>query len=212
MREGHIKLRRIFYNGSGFTLIEIIGVLAVLAILVALVAPKIFKTVAESKTTRLAVEVNTYSIAVARWYKDMGTLASLKNNGTIDTTDNNFHNKLISSGGKTAGLWSKWQGPYIDSVGNILIGTGLAIRTRPGTAGTGVPGNNDGTSFDLNDDNANDMDGLQVVFMRITGATSSDFNSLDSAIDRGLNSAQNATSGKVKFNGASTIHIWLSSG
>ena len=203
-----MKHKRLSSNASGFTLIEIIGVLAVIAILVALVAPKIFQTIAESKTTRMAAEVNTYSIAVVNWYKDVGTLQSLTAAGVANGTDTTFHDELIAASATPLLLWTRWQGPYIDSVANIAIGTALAVQTNAGAAGTAAPGDN-ATSFDLNDDNANDMAGQQVVAIVITGASATDFARLDAAIDSGLT---NSNSGKIKLDsGNGNIYIWLAS-
>lgn len=197
---------------SGFTLIEMIGVIAIIAILAAFVTPKVFQVIQDSKVTRFAGEINGYNTAVTNWYKDIGSIQSLNASGVLDSTENNFHTDLISNGGTTptTGLWSNWNGPYIDNVSNISIGSGFRIETNPGTAGTGAPAANNGTAFDLNDDNANDMDSKQVVAARLTGVAASDSLKLDGIIDKGLTAANRATSGKVKYSGT-TVYIYLNS-
>ncbi len=205
-------MKNIFNRKSGFTLIEMIGVIAVIAILAAFITPKVFQVIQDSKVTRFAGEINGLKSAVTGWYKDIGSLQSLRANGTLDSTENNFHEDLINNTGTTptTGLWANWNGSYIDSVENISIGTGFRIETRPGTAGTGAPAANNGTSFDLNDDNENSMAGQQVVAVRLTGVPASDSLKLDGIIDKGLTVANRATSGKIKYSGT-TVYVYLTS-
>ena len=205
-------MKNIFKRKSGFTLIEMIGVIAVIAILAAFVTPKVFKVIQDSKVTKLAGEIPTYTTAITNWYTDIGTIKALNDNGTLDTYEVNFENDLMSNTGTTSttGLWANWNGSYIDSVANISLGTGFRIQTYPGTAGTGAPAANSGTAFDLNDNNANSMGGKQVVSIRLTGVPASDSLKLDSIIDKGLSVANRASSGKVKYSGT-TVYIYITS-
>jgi general secretion pathway protein G len=199
-------------NEAGFTLIEMVGVLAVIAILAALVAPKIFEVIADSKATRMAAEARTYRDAVTKWYKDIGTLKSLVAAGTVTTPDTAFNTALTANGGTTAttGLWAKWHGPYIDGVKNIPIGTALTIETNAGVASV-VAAN--ATSWDLTDDGTADMATTnQVVAMKITGITQSEFDKVDAVIDSGFSttSSANLSQGKVKYDSTNSImYIYL---
>ncbi len=208
-----MKVKSFVHGKSGFTLIEMIGVIAVIAILAAFITPKVFQVIQDSQVTRFAGEVNGYKTAVTNWYKDIGSIQSLRNNGNLDNTENNFHLDLISNTGSptsTTGLWANWNGPYIDSVSSVSLGTGLDIQTQPGTAGAGVPVATEGTSFDLDDDGANDMASRQVVAIELAGVAASDSIKLDGIIDKGLTATNRATSGKVKYSGT-TVYIYLTS-
>ncbi len=91
-----------FGRKSGFTLIEMIGVLSVIAVLAAFIAPKIFKTVDDSKVTRFVGTVPVYANAVTSWYKDIGTLMSLDASEAATTHDISFQDERISASGNTA--------------------------------------------------------------------------------------------------------------
>ncbi|MCP4412204.1 MAG: prepilin-type N-terminal cleavage/methylation domain-containing protein [Gammaproteobacteria bacterium] len=205
-----MKVKSIINSKSGFTLIEMIGVIAIIAILAAFITPKVFQVINDSKVTRFAGEVNGYKAAVTNWYKDIGSIQSLTNGGALDPTEANFHNDLISNGGNSALLWANWNGPYIDGVTNLALGTGLDIQTQPGTAGAGAPVATEGTSFDLDDDGVNDMDSKQVVAIELVGVAATDTIKLDGIIDKGLTVGTRATSGRVKYNGT-TVYVYLTS-
>ncbi len=202
-------MKNVSNSKSGFTLIEMIGVIAVIAILAAFVTPKIFKVIEDSKITRFAGEVPVYTNAVANWYKDIGTLQSLNAAGAVVTNDSSFQVELIGKQG-TALLWANWDGPYIDSVASPAIGTVLTFRSYAGLAGTAAPVATAVNSFDLDDDNKNDMDGKRVVSIVLTGVTSAQQLKVDSILDKGLTAARRATSGKVKYSGTQLI-IYLAS-
>ena len=197
-------------NKSGFTLIEMIGVIAVIAILAAFVTPKVMQAIQDSRVTRFAGEINSYKSAVTRWYKDIGSLQSLRPTGALLITDTSFQNELISRGVNAALLWAQWNGPYIDSVNNTSIGTTLTIRTQAGNTGAGAPAANNGNAFDLDDDNVNDMVGQQVVSLLLTGVSISDFTKLDNMIDSVPTVGTPETGGKVKRSGTS-MYVYLTS-
>ncbi|KHE93187.1 MAG: type II secretion system GspH family protein [Candidatus Scalindua rubra] len=200
---------------SGFTLIEMIGVVAIIAILSAFITPKVFEVIEDSKVTRFAGEVSTYTAAVTNWYKDIGSLRSMRSNGVLTATDTSFQVELMDNQGSTptTGFWARWNGPYIDSVSNISLGTALTIESRVGSTSTGPPAAGNSTTFDLNDDNANDMANKQVVAIRLSGVTLGQFTKIDSILDRGLTAANNQTSGKVKYTtaGGGRVYIYIAS-
>ncbi len=209
-----MKVKSIVNDKSGFTLIEMIGVIAIIAILAAFITPKVFKTIEDSKVTRFAGEVPTYASAVTGWYKDIGTLQSLVAAGTASGTDTTFQVELIANQGTTAttGLWTNWDGPYIDSVANISLGTALTIETNAGTAGTAQPSDATSMAFDLDDDDANDMANTQVVAIKLTGISDGEFAKIDGMLDKGLTASRNDTSGKVKYDATNDIlYIYLAS-
>ncbi|MGR3179328.1 MAG: type II secretion system protein [Candidatus Anammoxibacter sp.] len=199
-------IKRRVNSEKGFTLIEMIGVIAVVAILGAVVAPKVFKVISESKGSRMSTDASTYAKAVGAWYKDIGTLKSLDVSGNTQD-DTAFHTALMKSGG-SGGLWSKWDGPYIDSVGNVGVGTALTIGTIAGVVGSSTPVVTTAGDFDLDGDSQNDMSGRQVVYMEITGVTDEEFATVDDAIDGG----GGAEIGKVKYDATGDIlRIYLQS-
>ncbi len=202
-------MKSFFNRKSGFSLIEMIGVIAVIGILAAIATPKVFKVINDSKVTRFAGEISSYTTAATNWYKDIGTLNSLNAAGVIVANDATFQDELIASQG-TAALWVDWDGPYIDSVTNNAIGTTLVFYSYNGLAGTAAPTATSVQSFDLNDDNANDMAGKQVVSIRVTGVSASDVIRIDSILDKGLTVANRATSGRVKYSGT-TLYIYIAS-
>ena len=205
-------MKVVFSRKSGFTLIEMIGVIAVIAILAAFITPKVFKVIKDSKVTRFAGEIPTYTTAVTNWYKDIGTLQSLNVSGVVVTNDATFQTALMANQGTTAttGLWADWDGPYIDSVASKSIGTALVFYSYAGLAGTAPPVATAVNSFDLNDDNANDMAGKQVTSISLTGVSASDVIKVDSILDKGLTGSTRATSGRVKYSGT-TLYIYLAS-
>ncbi len=209
-----MKVKSIVNDKSGFTLIEMIGVIAIIAILAAFITPKVFKTIEDSKVTRFAGEVPTYATAVTGWYKDIGTLQSLAAAGTANGTDTTFQAELIANLGTTTttGLWTNWDGPYIDTVANISAGTALTIETNAGTAGTAQPSNATSMAFDLDDDDANDMASTQVVAIKLTGISDGEFAKIDGMLDKGLTASRNDTSGRVKYDSTNDIlYIYLAS-
>lgn len=207
-------MKSVLSRKPGFTLIEMIGVIAVIAILAAFITPKVFKTIEDSKVTRFAGELPAYASAVTSWYKDVGTLQSLNASGVATTPDTSFQTELIANQGTTptTGLWTNWDGPYIDSVANISLGSVLTVETNAGAAGTAAPAATNSTAFDLDDDNANDMASKQVVAIKLTGILDGEFNKVDAILDKGLTAANNATSGRVKYDSTGDImYIYMAS-
>ncbi len=207
-------MKSILSRKSGFTLIEMIGVIAIIAILAAVITPKIFKTIEDSKVTRFAGEVPSYASAVTSWYKDIGTLQSLNASGVATTPDTSFQVELIGNQGTTAttGLWTNWDGPYIDTVANISLGSVLTVETNAGTSGTSAPSNATSMAFDLDDDDANDMASKQVVAIKLTGISDGEFAKIDGIMDKGLTVSRKDTSGRVKYDASGDImYIYLAS-
>ncbi len=192
-----------FSRKSGFTLIEMIGVVAIIAVLAALMTPKVFESIDDSKVSRFVGTVPTFTAAVTGWYKDIGTLKSLDASGVATTPDTSFQDELISTSGNTALLWAQWDGPYVDSVETSGFGSVLTIETNAGTSGTSAPIASDVKAFDLDDDQKNDMAGKQVVSLKLTGLSSNVCTKIDRVLDKGFNVTNRATSGRVKYWGAS---------
>lgn len=203
----------ILRNSKGFTLIEIIGVLAVIAILAAMLAPRVFETIADSKSNRMANEIKAMKAAVANWYRDIGTLEALDGGGIPTNSDLLFQRDLVRNESVAgAGLWAKWNGPYLDSgldatfyLSSVPIGgTFMTIQTQPtGTA-----------DFDLDGDGTDDTikAGTQVVFLEIQTVDSSDFIRVDRILDAGMTDegilGANQSAGKVEYAGT-TMRIYI---
>lgn len=201
---------------GGFTLIEMIGVLAVIAILAAMVAPKIFKVINDSRVTRMAGDIRGISAGVADWYKDVRTLNPLHaTTGAIVTGDNTTWNtQLFTSGGVTAGLWARWQGPYIEDLSAInSIGSTATIENCAATAAAVASGTCVGVDFD--GDGATDVAaGRRIVWLVLQNVADADFQSLDDIMDPGqtaLTAAQRQARGKVKWDGTSVLRVYLAS-
>ncbi len=194
---------------KGFTLIEIIGVLAVISILAAILAPKVFEVIAEAKSTRASAEIQVYSAAVAKWYKDVGSLVPLNStSGAPNAVDDDaWHNQLISNGGVTLLGWGKWLGPYIDGTPVASVGDVATIRNHDGSATVPAVSND---TFDLNGDGASNTGaGTRVIYLHLTGVTSLDFNRVENVLDSGVGGTAN-TSGRVKWNtGTNVMRIYL---
>ncbi len=207
-------MKSVLSRKSGFTLIEMIGVIAIIAILAAFITPKVFKAIEDSKVTRFAGEIPSYATAVTGWYKDVGTLQSLNASGVATTPDTSFQTELIANQGTTSttGLWTNWDGPYIDSVANISLGSALTLETNAGTSGTSAPAATNSTAFDLDDDDANDMASKQVAAIKLTGVSDGEFSKIDGILDKGLTASRNATSGRVKYDSTGDImYVYLTS-
>jgi type II secretory pathway pseudopilin PulG len=191
-----------------------IGVLAVIAILAAMVAPKIFKVISDSQTTRVASESRTYASAVADWYKDVRTLRPLDAAGaTLVANDTAWHTQLTTPLSATAGLWARWAGPYIDGAPQTAVGTSSAIENCASAGAAPSAANCSGVDFDFN--NSNDVTvGSRVVWQTIVGASLAEFNDVDRIIDgaQGANAAQRQARGRVKYDTAtSTMRVYLAS-
>ena len=197
-------------NKKGFTLIEMIGVLAVIAILAAFIAPKVFKVIKESKPAKFAAQTRTYSTAIVDWYKDIGTLQSIAAGGGLNATDASFQVELMTKGANSGGSWVNWNGPYIESVSGVAIGTTLTIATIPCTVGSSTAASDtEGMSFDFDGDGNNDMSGQQVVTIQVTGVTQVDFDAVNGIIDKGI---ANEDHGKVKYDAAGDVlYLYLAS-
>lgn len=196
-------------SSKGFTLIEIIGVLAVIAILAAMLAPRVFETIADSKSNRMANEVRTYRAAVSNWYRDIGTLQALNGSGLPNSSDNQFQQDLIRSESSSAGLWSKWNGPYLDTgldptfyLSSLPIGgTFMTIQTQLGVR-----------NFNLDGISGDDTTGSQVVYLEIQSVDVNDFIRIDRIIDSGMTgegtNGANNNEGKVEYDGG-VMRIYL---
>ncbi|MBF0170454.1 MAG: prepilin-type N-terminal cleavage/methylation domain-containing protein [Nitrospinae bacterium] len=200
---------------GGFTLIEMIGVLAVIAILAAMVAPKIFKVINDSRVTRMAGDIRGISSGVADWYKDLRTLNPLAAAGTIVTTDDTaWDGQLMTNGGTTAttGLWSRWQGPYIDGVGSITsIGDGAVIENCASDGAAPSATTCAGVSFDDNA-TADVAANRRIVWLTLQNVAVADFEALDEIMDPGMATATIESRGKVKYDATGLVlRVYLAS-
>ena len=100
-----LKIKKMFKNQQGFTLVELLVVIAVIAILAAVVTPNVFKAVDKSKVSATIAEYDAIKTAVITYHADTsmwpaagGDLVSL----TSANKDNN--GRVVDS----------WDGPYLD--------------------------------------------------------------------------------------------------
>jgi len=218
-------MKKILKSKAGFTLIEIIGVLAVISVLAALVAPKVFDTIAQSKAAALASDLRSYQSAIQDWYADVGTLrvltttgstAVVPNCGTLVTatgTTTDLGLQLMNKGTNTLNLWTRWRGPYLDSVKSTSIGT---VNTLNVCLGTATTPSNANTNFSLSESAAlqSSNNGKITAYLSYSGVTVIDWRRIEQIVDGGTatNGASNGEAGgspvkgKVKFDGAVAVN------
>ncbi len=220
--------KKIRKSNCGFTLIEMIGVLAVVAVLVALIIPKVFDIIASSKIDALAAALKTYETAVTKYYVDIGSVLPLNASGTPQTENNGNSGTARSMAARLtlsssdplntgAGLWSKFNGPYLEKFETSSpagLGTNMYIPARAAVSyGTAVTGNNLGWDLKGDDGNSDLGSGSNVVYFRLTGLGEDDFLELDRIIDAdiGGTDAEKVLRGRAKWHSGSsgTLYLYL---
>jgi prepilin-type N-terminal cleavage/methylation domain-containing protein len=207
---------------KGFTLIEMIGVLAIIAILVAAIGPRIFDTIQDSRITNAVTFVRTLESATTRYFADVGTLQALNNaTGAAVNPNNDANARLLADmlslqqAPVTAGLWSRWRGPYMPDLrlNNPPIGTTMFVEARNGTGPALAAANN--TAWDLNGDGASNAAGRQIIALEIRGVPQAQFERVDAILDAGIGDtpAEKQARGRVKWNAANggTLRILIQS-
>jgi len=144
-----MKQSDIEYNEKerGFSLIELIGVLAIIAVLGSIAAPRIFKTIEDSKASTVVENIHNLKTTVAQFYKDTGRqpyqYSDLTSGGYVK------YHQLTNNKAKIKG----WNGPYLESeLDNPFKGVAR------------IYGYN-GNAFDMDGDGTDDVKGVTLYYI-----------------------------------------------
>lgn len=191
---------RLVVSQHGMTMIEMIGVLGVIAVLAGLILPRVFEVIAESKVEALVTAVQTYETAITTYYKDVGTILPLDNQGIPQVENSGDSNQPLSLPARltlsasdplvnnnSLNLWPKFQGPYLRTFNSQFppeIGTRMllpAMQAIPLNSAV-TPTN---VGWDLKgDDGLSDLDtNANVVYFRLEGIGEEEFLKFDKMVD-----------------------------
>lgn len=218
--------RRLFIRSqSGFSLVEMIGVLAIIAILAVVIVPKVFSTIASSRTTNAVGSVTAVKSSISEFAGKYGTLPVTTANSRIDDLlvtagmlDNRFVTKIGVQPGTTlvtgatwtrsaAGQWTATGGTDQSAQSRIICLN--STTTAPSTA--------TGSNFRLQGNGTNLPAGSLVVAAVIVNVTGAEARELSTKIDGESLSATSNTAaddrGKVAYaapvNGLTTAYVYI---
>ena len=153
----------------GFTLAEILVALALIALLAAVLLPTVAGQILKGDAARVQQDLEAVRAGVDQFLADVhrypGKYSDLSTKISTNTAAPTFHMD-INAAGYSAGLVSKWGGPYVTKdTQNAVIETGFG-----GTIQNGF-----GKSLNTN--------GINYLTIRIHGIAPADYDKIDQAID-----------------------------
>lgn len=198
-------IRNGFRNRKGLSALETIGAMTAITVIAFLMLPKIQETIAHASAARIAMESNTYTAALVKWYQDVGALHSMDKFGDEKSYDDHFEKALLAIPCEDfiEGLCANWKGPYIkdDSLRKPIIGKSARLVSTNGASGVDA-----GTfdQWDLTGKNTGSLDDTnQVVALVIDKVPQKDAMNVDGIMDQGLSDKKNQSpwyvGGRVKW-------------
>jgi prepilin-type N-terminal cleavage/methylation domain-containing protein len=211
-------------RGSGFSLIEMIGVLAIIAILAVVIVPRVFSTIANSRITSAVSSITAVQSACADFSSKYGPLPVTTADSRIDDLlltagylDNRFQVKIGAPVPNPAIAGAAWT--YASGVWTAAGGASQATQSRIIclATNTNLPSTAAGANYQL-DGATNLPSGTSVISAVLVNVTGAQAQALSLAIDGDSMTATNTTSadnaGKVVYaapnaQGLTTVYVYL---
>ena len=196
-------------GGSGFTLVEMVGVLAIMAILTSMLLPRVFAVINDARVTSAATALNAARSASMAYFGRYGRFGDATGATVTDLTST------------TASAWDRevlLRGGFLDRRFMTRISESASVTlTNCLTSSTEPTGANDAYDLDSLDSPRNDASGGRVVVQAILeNVALEDARELNRRIDLEENllaTADTSNQGRVKFNmsGAQsgTVKVYL---
>lgn len=195
--------------GSGFTLVEMVGVLAIMAILTSMLLPRVFAVINDARVSSAATALNAVRSAAMTYFGRHGRFGDASGTAVTDFTST------------TASAWDRevlLRGGFLDRRFMTRISDAASVTlTNCLTGSTEPTGANDAYDLDGLDSPRNDASGGRVVVQAILeNVALEDARELNRRIDLEenlLSTADTSNQGRVKFNmsgsQAGTVKVYL---
>ncbi len=198
-----------YLGGSGFTLVEMVGVLAIMAILTSMLLPRVFAVINDARVSSAATALNAVRSASMTYFGRYGRFGDATGSAVSDFTS------------ATATAWDRevlLRGGFLDRRFMTRISdSGSVTLTNCLTSSTEPTGVNDAYDLDGLDSPKNDASGGRVVVQAVLeNVALDDARELNRRIDLEENllaTADTSNQGRVKFNmsggQSGTVKVYL---
>ncbi len=196
-------------GGSGFTLVEMVGVLAIMAILTSMLLPRVFAVINDARVSSAATALNAVRSASMTYFGRYGRFGDATGSAVSDFTST------------TATAWDRevlLRGGFLDRRFMTRISDSASVTlTNCLTSSTEPTGSNDAYDLDGLDSPKNDASGGRVVVQALLeNVALDDARELNRRIDLEENllaTADTSNQGRVKFNmsggQSGTVKVYL---